>query len=120
LKEEPRIGKSGVVFEGLEDGFSLHLVVTPEAGIGVAFGSFSSGNLKERPETLLEAPKPAIQEKVPVAAEPSVRTAFAASEALRAKPEKEKPPASSSGRSVRSHVSPEESGTTSPMPGSSR
>jgi hypothetical protein len=120
LKEEPRIGKSGVVFEGLEDGFSLHLVVTPEAGIGVAFGSFSSGNLKERPETLLEAPKPAIQERKCLwqrnqALERLLLPQKPFEQSLR-----RKSPASSSGRSVRSHVSPEESGTTSPMPGSSR
>ena len=35
LKEEPKLEKSGVVFEGLEDGFSLHPVVTPDSGVGV-------------------------------------------------------------------------------------
>jgi hypothetical protein len=69
LKEEPKLEKSGVVFEGLEDGFSLHPVVTPDSGIGLAFGSFPR-DLPKEPEMLREVPITRSPKNVPMTPEP--------------------------------------------------
>jgi hypothetical protein len=79
-----------VIFEGLEDGFSLHLMVTPESGIGLAFGSFP-GDLPPEPETLLKAPNTPTESKEPVAVEAPAQAARSAPETTPTRPEKEKP-----------------------------
>jgi hypothetical protein len=56
LDRSPRISKTGVVFDSLADGFSLHLVVTPDSAIDVAFGSFPRDLPKETGTLLRDRP----------------------------------------------------------------
>jgi hypothetical protein len=90
LARAPEISQKGVIFEGMGDGFSPHLVVTPESGIGLAFGSFP-GDVGKEPEKPLRASIPQVQENVPVTPEPAAQAARSALETTPTKPEKEKP-----------------------------